>query len=212
MTDLASIRKQYQMKTLDEKSVAEDPISQFESWLNEAVSAGAEEPTAMTLATADPDGKPSARMVLLKNLNERGFTFYTNYQSHKGRQIERNPAAALVFFWPVLERQVRVEGIIEKVSEKESEEYFLSRPAGSQLSAWSSPQSTRIPDRKYLEDMVKKTAEQFTEGIKHKPPFWGGYILVPDMIEFWQGRPDRLHDRICYVKENNIWRIERLAP
>lgn len=212
MTDLASIRKQYQMKTLDEKSVAESPLIQFESWLSEAVSAGAEEPTAMTLATAGPDGKPSARMVLLKSLSERGFTFYTNYMSHKGRQLEKNPAAALVFFWPVLERQVRVEGIAEKLPENESEKYFLSRPLGSQLGAWSSPQSTPIPDRKYLEDLVKKTAEQFSGGINHKPPFWGGYILLPDMIEFWQGRPDRLHDRICYTKENNIWRIERLAP
>lgn len=212
MTDLASIRKQYQMKTLDEKSVAESPLIQFELWLNEAVSAGAEEPTAMTLATSDPDGKPSARMVLLKNLSDRGFTFYTNYMSHKGRQLEKNPAAALVFFWPVLERQVRVEGIAEKLPENESEKYFLSRPLGSQLGAWSSPQSTPIPDRKYLEDLVKKTAEQFSGGINHKPPFWGGYILLPDMIEFWQGRPDRLHDRICYTKENNIWRIERLAP
>ncbi|MGE5683392.1 MAG: pyridoxamine 5'-phosphate oxidase [Bacillota bacterium] len=212
MRNIADIRKEYQLKSLEETDVRENPIDQFQVWLKEAMDANSDEPTAMTLATSTKDGRPSARIVLLKKFDQKGFVFYTNYNSRKANQLNSNPFAALVFFWQVLERQVRIEGTIEKVSAEESDEYFLSRPEGSKLGAWASPQSQKIPDRKYLETMVLSFQSQFGEKVTRRPEYWGGYRLKPFLIEFWQGRSNRLHDRIQYRQINGIWKIERLAP
>jgi len=210
--DIADIRKDYKLQSLLEADVLNDPIAQFGRWWDEAINSKIEEVNAMTLATATADGTPSARIVLLKGINNKGFIFFTNYLSHKGRELENNPKAALVFFWKELERQVRIEGIVEKVSEAESEEYFASRPVASKIGAWASPQSTAIAGRNVIEENVAKYEQQFgTESIP-KPPHWGGYILNPVKIEFWQGRRSRLHDRILYTKINSEWRKERLAP
>jgi pyridoxamine 5'-phosphate oxidase len=213
MASITDLRKEYQYQSLSEKEVSNNPLQQFEKWWNEAVLAQILEVNAMTLATASADGVPAARIVLLKGFAEQGFTFFTNYNSFKGQQLAENPRACLVFFWKELERQVRITGIVEKVSDKDSDEYFNSRPAGSRIGAWASPQSQVIEDRAWLE------AEEYNFQQKYKgveiarPSYWGGYIVKPICIEFWQGRPSRMHDRIQYMlSENGSWKIERLAP
>ncbi|HYV36370.1 MAG TPA: pyridoxamine 5'-phosphate oxidase [Gemmataceae bacterium] len=191
-----------------------DPFRQFRKWFDDAVTAQIVQPEAITLATATPNGQPSARMVLLRQCDERGFCFFTNYQSEKARQLTANPRAALVIFWESLHRQVRVEGHIEKTSDAESDEYFDSRPRGSRIGAWASPQSDVLANREELEKRVQEMESRFA-GQEHlpRPPFWGGFRVVPAMIEFWQGQDSRLHDRICYRRQaDGSWRIERLAP
>lgn len=209
--EIADIRKDYRLQELTEADVASDAIEQFTRWWQEAVESQLEEVNAMTLATATKNGVPHARIVLLKDYDKQGFVFYTNYSSHKGQQMQENPHAALLFFWPALERQVRIEGVIEKVTAAESDEYFHSRPAGSRIGAWASPQSTVIPTRGVLEENVQKFTTEFTSGIP-RPPHWGGYRLVPNSIEFWQGRSSRLHDRILFTQTDTGWQINRLAP
>jgi len=212
MSDLTSIRRNYALKQLDENEVDKNPFAQFEKWFDEALNAKIIDPNAMILSTSTTEGKPSSRVVLLKQLDSNGFSFFTNYQSHKGIQLELNPYAALVFFWPELERQIRIEGIVSKVSKKDSDDYFNSRPEGSKIGAWSSPQSKTIPNRKYLEKLKVDFEKQFSSKTISRPPHWGGFRLDPNLFEFWQGRPDRLHDRIQYSIVNNEWIIERLAP
>jgi pyridoxamine 5'-phosphate oxidase len=209
---IADLRKEYMLETLDESNVAQDPIQQFTKWWDEALQSNIEEVNAMTLATATKDGIPSARIVLLKGYDEKGFVFFTNYKSQKGQELDENPHAALVFFWKELERQVRIQGEIEKISTEESDEYFNSRPLGSRIGAWASPQSNVLENRKQLEESVQQFTKQFDENVP-RPLHWGGYCLVPSEIEFWQGRPNRLHDRIRYTKySDKEWIIERLAP
>lgn len=212
--DLAALRKNYSLKALSEESVSTDPISQFETWLEEALTAEVPEATAMVLSTANPEGAPSARVLLLKGILNQGFGFFTNYQSRKGRELAENPKAALTFFWPQLERQVRVEGEVAKVPEEVSDAYFKSRPAGSRIGAWASPQSQEIDSRETIEKARFLYTEKYEEeGDIARPQHWGGYALYPTRIEFWQGRPDRLHDRILYKKdEEGQWSIVRLAP
>ncbi|QMU31534.1 pyridoxamine 5'-phosphate oxidase [Adhaeribacter radiodurans] len=213
--DLASIRKNYSLQQLNENSVAADPFQQFNVWLQEAIQAALPEPTAMVLATANQAGIPSARVVLLKKVNPEGFLFFTNYLSHKGQDMALNPAVALTFFWPELERQVRMEGTVEKVTESESDEYFWSRPLGSQVGAWASPQSKQVTSRQELEEANQLYTDKFA-GLTQipRPEHWGGYLVRTHLIEFWQGRPNRLHDRIVYTQEsaNAEWQISRLAP
>jgi len=210
---IQNLRQEYTSATLSEKSVADDPISQFAKWFAEAMDADVPEPNAMTLATASPDGKPSARILLLKGFDNNGFTFYTNYLSRKGKEIARNPSAAMVFFWGELERQVRIEGTLEKVSKEDSERYFHSRPKASQLSAIVSPQSQEIQNRKLLEESLQLLEEKYGDKTVPKPSHWGGYILKPQVVEFWQGGASRLHDRIVYKKaDKKAWKIVRLAP
>lgn len=209
---IADIRTDYRMAALDEATAGDDPLSFFHKWFSEAQAAEITEVNAMTLATCDADGKPHARIVLLKALDSQGFTFFTNYDSSKGRQIEKNPFASVVFFWKELERQVRIEGKIEKVSAEESDAYFQSRPAGSRLGAWASPQSTRISDRSVLDNNYKRYEEEFNSAIP-RPSNWGGYRILPVSIEFWQGRSSRMHDRILFEKESDgSWCKSRLAP
>ncbi len=210
--DIADIRKDYKLRSLLEKDVDPDPIKQFRQWWNDATMSNVEEPNAMTLATSTKKGKPSARIVLLKGLNNNGFVFFTNYESRKGNDLKENPYAGLVFFWKELERQVRIEGSVKKLSEKESDEYFVLRPEQSRIGAWSSPQSQVIKSRVSLEEMFEKYTHLFTDGTILRPPHWGGYIVKPILVEFWQGRPNRLHDRLQYTLSNDEWKIERLAP
>jgi pyridoxamine 5'-phosphate oxidase len=212
-SNIASIRKNYSQKTLSEDSVDQDPVIQFEKWWQEAIDSKIDEVNAMTLATASADGLPSARIVLLKGFSARGFVFYTNYDSYKGKQLEENPRACLVFFWKELERQVRIVGIVQKVSEEQSDEYFHSRPVGSQVGASVSPQSTIIESREWLEGKYRELEQKVANSAIQRPGNWGGYIVKPVVIEFWQGRPSRLHDRLEYsLQENGKWKIERLAP
>jgi pyridoxamine 5'-phosphate oxidase len=213
MQKLDEIRKEYSKADLDVKDVMKDPIEQFEKWFLEATHSGVPEPNAMNLSTVNADGKPTSRIVLLKGIEDQKFIFYTNYQSQKGRELESNPACALTFFWPELERQVRIEGNALRVEEKKSTEYFQSRPRGSQVGAWSSPQSTVIESREILEERKTKIEEKF-DGLPvlPKPHQWGGFEIDPTMFEFWQGRPSRLHDRIQFIKVDNTWRVQRLAP
>ncbi|MEY3687876.1 MAG: pyridoxamine 5-phosphate oxidase [Bacteroidota bacterium] len=210
--DISSIRKDYQLKSLSEEDVAANPFDQFAQWWDQAVKSEIDEVNAMTLATVDQHNRPSARIVLLKDFNASGFVFYTNYESDKGKQIEQNPHACLVFFWKELERQVRIEGICEQVSSAESDAYFQSRPIGSRIGASVSPQSRVIADRSILSDRVAAMERQFPTGEIPRPAHWGGYRLIPASIEFWQGRSSRLHDRIKYLREDGAWSIVRLAP
>lgn len=210
--NIAAIRKDYKLRSLLEEDADIDPIQQFETWWNEAIKSNVEEPNAMTLATCNSDGKPAARMVLLKGFKKEGFIFFTNYNSRKGKELENNSQAALVFFWKELERQIRIEGKVEKLSDEESDDYFIIRPEQSRISAWSSPQSEVIKNREVLENYFIKYQQQFTDGTIVRPPHWGGYIVKPALIEFWQGRPNRLHDRLQYTLVDGKWKIERLAP
>ena len=213
MSSIAEIRKEYKLQSLSEKDVAADPFVQFDKWWQDAMASQIEEVNAMTLATASQDGIPAARIVLLKGKDNRGFKFFTNYNSFKGLQLRENPRACLVFFWKELERQVRITGIVEKLDVTESDGYFSSRPEGSKIGAWSSPQSQVIPGRDWLEENEKKYRNQFDRKAIPRPPDWGGYRVQPISIEFWQGRPNRLHDRIQFtLEEGGQWSIERLAP
>ncbi len=209
---IADLRREYARARLDEKDVSHDPIVEFARWFAEAQEAQVGEPNAMTLATTTVDGSPSARVVLLKGFDQRGFVFFTDYRSRKGAELEANPRAALVFFWVELERQVRITGTVERTSNKESEAYFQSRPLGSRLGAWVSHQSRVIPGRAQLESGLREVEQRFAEGEIPLPPHWGGYRVRPQEIEFWQGRENRLHDRIRYVRDRDRWRIERLSP
>jgi pyridoxamine 5'-phosphate oxidase len=211
--DIAAIRKDYSQKQLLESDIANEPIQQFSKWWNEALASQIDEVNAMTLATSSIDGMPSARIVLLKGFDNRGFTFFTNYDSYKAKQLSENPKACLVFFWKELERQVRITGIIEKVSDRESDDYFNSRPEGSRVGAWASPQSRVIENRVWLDENYDTLNNKMKGGNIERPKHWGGYMVKPVIIEFWQGRPSRLHDRIQYtLEENGNWKIERLAP
>jgi pyridoxamine 5'-phosphate oxidase len=214
---LANLRKEYAQASFDLPDASACPREQFERWFQEALRAEVLEPNAMTLCTVDPDGRPSGRIVLIKGIDAEGITFFTNYQSRKGRALAAHPHACVVFFWPELERQVRIDGAVEKVSEAESEEYFRSRPLASRLGAWASPQSDVIPNREWLELRQKSLEEAFPSESSLDPPkpaHWGGYRLRPQTFEFWQGRPSRLHDRLVYQKQgaDDSWAIERLAP
>jgi len=210
---IADIRKDYQMQSLLETDVANNPFEQFNRWWDDAIKSELEEINAMTLATASATGMPSARIVLLKSVSAEGFVFFTNYNSHKGRELEENPFACLVFFWKELERQIRISGTIEKVSAAESDEYFNSRPVGSRIGAWASPQSSTISSRETIEKNIVKYEQEFANTEITRPPHWGGYIVKPTVIEFWQGRPNRLHDRIRYSKlPDGSWTFDRLAP
>lgn len=208
---IADIRQTYQKFELLEASVDKDPFRQFDLWLQQALASHVIEPTAMTLATASEQGRPAARIVLLKGVDERGFVFYTNYLSRKGTELSANPWAGLLFFWPQLERQVRIEGLVERVSEEESDAYFASRPLGSRIGAWASPQSQPM-DHESLAQRAHDLARQLGPD-PSRPPHWGGYRLLPEAIEFWQGRPSRLHDRLVYTRhQDDTWTISRLAP
>jgi pyridoxamine 5'-phosphate oxidase len=213
MTDmpLADVRKEYMLHGLSESEVDADPISQFQTWLDAAIAAGHPEPTAMTVATATLDGAPSARMTLLKGLDERGFVFYTNYESRKGRELAENPRAALAVLWKPLDRQVRLEGPVERLSAEESDAYFATRGRGSRLGAWASKQSTEIPGRETLDAALADADGRYPDDVP-RPEYWGGFLLRPDVVEFWEGRADRLHDRQEFRREGTGWRSRRLSP
>lgn len=211
--DLTAIRSEYARAGLHERDVDPSPIAQLDAWLNEAIAAQHPEPTALTLATATKDGEPDARVVLLKGLDERGLVFFTGYESQKGRELEDNPRACACFFWVMLERQARITGSVAKVTRQESEAYFSTRPRQSQLGAWASRQSTVLAGREELEARLAEMTARFGEGEIPCPPQWGGYRLVLDQLELWQGRPSRLHDRLRYTRTgDNHWRIDRLSP
>lgn len=210
---IADLRKEYSSKNLVETEIELNPIDQFQKWWSDAVESQIDEVNAMTLATASNDGMPAARIMLLKGFDKNGFVFFTNYKSYKAMHLDENPKACLVFFWKELERQVRITGLVKRITEKESDEYFLSRPAGSQVGAWTSNQSQVIESRQWLEDRYLQLTEEFKHRELRRPPHWGGYIVTPVIIEFWQGRPSRLHDRIQYsLEEAGNWKIERLSP
>ncbi|HSI04991.1 MAG: pyridoxamine 5'-phosphate oxidase [Myxococcota bacterium] len=209
---IEDLRLEYARGTLDENDVDLDPFAQFNKWLDEAIKAQLREPTAMTLATVDADGSPSARIALLKGVDRDGFVFFTNYDSRKGRAIAVNPRVAMCFWWNELERQVRIEGLATKVSDEESARYFATRPRASQLGAWASPQSSPVRDRAELEKRLEDVKARYGDGPIERPPHWGGYRVAPTRFEFWHGRPSRLHDRIAYVPHGPVWRTERLGP
>lgn len=209
---IADLRREYARARLDERDVNRDPLAQFAGWFADAQTAELEEPNAMVLATATADGAPSARVVLLKGFDQRGFVFFTDYRSRKGDELDANPRAALVLYWSELERQVRITGAVTRTSAEESETYFRSRPIGSRLGAWVSHQSHPIPSREVLEAGLREAERRFGGGDVPLPPHWGGYRLNPEIIEFWQGRENRLHDRIRYQRDGDGWKIERLAP
>ena len=212
MSDLNEIRKEYTYSQLEIDNLDINPIVQFRYWLNDALKAGVSEPTAMVLSTVGNEGMPSSRVVLLKNLDNDGFTFFSNYESRKGIQITQNANASLLFFWPQIERQVRIEGRVAKTPRHISDEYFQSRPEGSKIGAWASPQSLRVPSREYLDNLQNDYIRLFKSKVLERPENWGGYKLFPHTIEFWQGRENRLHDRFEYKMNGNIWEIHRLAP
>lgn len=213
LLNLEDFRAHYDVFTLEEENAHSNPIVQFSIWLQAAIEANLPEPNAMVLATSTPDGKPSARVVLLKGVEEEGFVFYTNYESRKGQQLVQNPHAALTFNWLDHHRQVRIEGKVSKIDPALSTKYFQSRPKGSQIGAWASPQSEVIPDRSVLENKAKELETQYADQDQlPRPEHWGGYCLKPHYIEFWQGRPSRLHDRLRYTLEGEVWKRVRLAP
>lgn len=214
MRDIAQIRKEYSRHSLDETSILPSPLGQFEKWFNEALEAKVLEVNAMNLATVTSNNRPTSRIVLLKGFSDQGFSFYTNYQSNKGKELEQTPFCALSFFWAELERQVRIEGSVERVSAEQSDAYFKSRPKESQFGAWVSPQSSVIASRQLLEDRYAAISKKFegNEDALTRPKQWGGYLVKPFLIEFWQGRPSRLHDRILYTLIDEKWKVTRLAP
>ena len=210
---IEEVRKDYQRFNLREEDLDADPIRQFHVWFDQALLSEVAEVNAMALATATPDGRPSVRIVLLRGVDDRGFAFFTNYESRKARELESNPFASMVFFWHELERQVRIEGRVERVAAEDSDRYFHGRPAGSRIGAWASPQSQVISGRDELEAQFRELEKRYPDGSIPRPPNWGGYRLVPDAIEFWQGRPNRLHDRLRYTRQpQGVWLVERLAP
>lgn len=210
--DLNNFRKDYTLDKLSVSEMHQDPIAQFSIWLEHAASSNITEPNAMFLSTVSESSVPASRTVLLKEVSAKGFVFFTNYNSRKARHMELNNQVALLFYWGLLERQVRIEGVSEKISPEQSDKYFESRPEGSKLGAWASPQSEIIPNRTYLETLEEDYRKMFSNKPVKRPSHWGGYIVIPFLMEFWQGRKNRLHDRIEYVKKGNIWAIHRLAP
>ena len=212
MDNLHKMRQEYAAGSLNETNMPQNPMEEFNVWLDFAINSGLTEPNAMTVATATADGKPSARVLLLKEVNDKGFVFFTNYLSRKGRELVVNPEVALVFDWHDIERQVRVEGRAEKLPEEESEAYFNERPEDAKIGAWASPQSKIVKDREELEKHLEEIEEQFEGMPVHRPNHWGGYLIRPTVIEFWQGRPSRMHDRLVYFKTEEGWTMHRLAP
>lgn len=209
---LFQLRRDYKAHKLDRDDLNTNPVKEFDKWFKRAVKSEQYEPNAMAMATASAVGKPSVRYVLLKNYNKDGFVFYTHYESRKGQEIQENPHGAFVFFWPVLQQQVRIEGRIEKLNNRDSDLYFDNRPDGSKIGAWASPQSKSIPSRKHLEEIKLEFENKFRESSIPRPAHWGGFRIIPERMEFWQGRKDRLHDRFVYELIGSEWKIERLAP
>lgn len=212
MKKLHKMRREYDSGALQEQEMAADPMEMFARWLEEAIAAGIDEPNAMTLATATPEGKPSARVVLLKEMTRNGFTFFTNYRSRKGEELRLNPYASLVFDWHEMARQVRIEGAVEQLPPDESDAYYLSRPENARIGAWTSPQSRVVADRGELDALQREVEQRFAQEPLPRPDHWGGYLVRPERIEFWQGRPNRMHDRLVYEKNEEEWSLQRLAP